>query len=245
VPSEAIIYEGAGPYPAIAEADFLLQLGHARSALLAKCCDYISRNASRTDLGPPAPSAASRAVYDPAAGAACIGQYHALTCPHGKEPPHVPASCRAAYREGDLQIGDACTTDWECQQDGERALVCAASLGSEGLTRSCEPEGQSLPRAGDLCHAADSEALRCEPPMHCRDNGRCGLPQLGELCMVSSVFGDTCDKGLVCDRTDSQRCVMPKPVGSACESLDNCEMYACIDGVCAPPVWGLNSCTIH
>jgi hypothetical protein len=63
--------------------------------------------------------------------------------------------------------------------------------------------------------------------------------------MVSAVYGDTCDKGSVCDRAGSHRCVESKAVGSACESLDECEMYACSDGVCAQPVWGLTGCTVH
>lgn len=240
-PREVIIYKGGGPYPTIAQADFLSALGRARSALLAKCCDYIGRNAARTDSGPPAPSSESGALYNEAAGSACIGEYHALSCPHGKEPPGMPASCRAAYAGGTLQAGATCTTDWECELN----LVCAANLDSDGLARSCEPAAEPLLRAGELCRAADSGGSRCEPPMICREDGRCALPQLGEPCVVSSLYGDTCDKGSVCDRTGSARCAQPTPTGSACASESECELYACIDGVCAQPVWGLSSCTLH
>jgi hypothetical protein len=236
-PSESIIYKGGGPFPSIAEANFLSELGSARTGLLAKCCDYISRNTPRTDDGPPAPSAESGAQYDEAAGSACIGQYHALVCPHGKEPPGIPASCRAAYTGGQLQAGVTCTTDWECEQ----SLVCGTSLGSEGLIRTCELPAQLLSQAGERCEAQND----CAPPMSCRDDGRCGLPQLGEACAVSSVYGDSCDKGFVCDRAGGGRCVQPTPIGRACTTNNECELHACIDGVCAQPVWGLANCTVH
>jgi len=240
-PFQSIIYEGAGPYPTIPAADFPSAFGRARSALLAKCCDYISRNASPIDEGPEAPRAESGAVYDEAAGSACIAQYQALVCPHGKEPPGVPESCRAAYTGGTLPAGASCTTDWEC----EESAVCATSLGSDGLARTCEPAPPRLPGAGELCRAAELAGLRCEPPLRCRDDGRCGLARLGEPCTVSALYGDTCDKGSVCDRTAGGRCAQPTPIGSACASTNECELYACIDGVCAQPVWGLSSCTIY
>jgi hypothetical protein len=236
-PSESIIYKGGGPFPSIAEANFLSELGSARTGLLAKCCDYISRNAPRTDEGPPAPSAESGAQYDEAAGSACISQYHALVCPHGKNPPGMPQSCREAYTGGRLQAGNACTTDWECGPD----LVCATSLGSSGVVQTCEPAPPPLGAAGEPC--ATSEA--CAPPLLCRDDGRCGLPRLGEACVVSTVYGDSCEKGMVCDRTGSGRCVQPTPIGIACSAESECELYACIDGVCAQPVWGLSSCTLQ
>jgi hypothetical protein len=241
-PSESIIYEGDGPYRAIEESAFFGAYGRARVALLSKCCEYIDRPTTAQDDGPPVPRPESRVTYDPAAGAACISQYNNLACPHGKEPPGVLPACHNAFRGGQLQVGDDCASDWECEQDWAEPVICAARLSESGLVRTCERLMRELPQSGEACLAADGDALRCVPPLLCRENNTCALPRLGEPCTGGALWGDTCEKGLVCDREDTLLCVLPLGVGSACDSDSLCELYACIDGVCAAPVWGLNSC---
>lgn len=241
-PSESVIFEDAGPYPTIAEADFTAAFGRAHTALLHKCCEYVARDTDPWD-GPPAPSAESGASYDEAAGSACIADYHALDCPHGKEPPRWPASCEAAYQRGSLQVDERCAIDWECAE----GLACEARPASADgeVIRACARTGTPLPGAREACLPQPVGGLRCAEPLRCGDDGRCGLPGLGEPCLVGPVYGDTCAKGWVCDREGEQRCVQPKPPGSVCESNDECELYVCIDGVCAQPVWGLNACVPH
>jgi hypothetical protein len=243
-PSESIIYAGDGPFPPITAAEFPQQLGAARVGLLNKCCDRIGRINSVIDTGPPAPSAASGAVYDEAAGAACIAQYHDLSCPHGKDPPQLSEACQAAYRGGRLQIGETCTTDWECQRDAQQTLICAVRLDETGVVRTCQPSGPALPSAGQSCLPEGTAGLRCLPPAECRDD-TCSLPGLGEPCLVEALYGDTCGKGLVCDREGSRLCIEPKRAGSPCASVRECELFACIDGVCAEPLWGLSACSVR
>lgn len=243
--SDVIIYRGEGPYERVPERDFIAAWGRAHTALLENCCEYFGRSVAEAASGPPAPRAESGAIYDEAAGSACIAQLMARSCPHGKDGPTVPDACSDAFHDGQLGTNEICTSGWECRQTTETPQSCSARAEGDAIVRRCRTRGAPVPDAGEPCLPEEDGRPSCRPPLQCRPDLRCDLPQLGEPCLSGAPWGDTCAKGLVCDALDTKRCIEPLSPGSACNSWQQCELFLCVDGACAEPMFGVHACTIE
>jgi hypothetical protein len=232
----------AGPYPTVLESDFRRELSRAQVSQLDRCCERIGMTTTfEVSDGMPLTAAGSGARYDPAAAAACVAERSALPCRLAKEPAPRIVACTEVYHGGQLQPGEECALDWDCAQREAEPIACVAMFEAGRVHRVCRPATEPIVE-GDPCAPESAAAFRCEPPLICNDADVCVMPKLGDPCVVGAQFADTCPTGLVCDRSNTQRCIEPVPVGGRCDAPEECEGLACRDGVCLEPVFGVETC---
>jgi hypothetical protein len=121
-------------------------------------------------------------------------------------------------------------------------VTCPVSVTSDGW-KDAQCYEQTFLNDGDACEGI-FPSPQCVYPSFCHpEEDRCVKPAaLGEPCVVSPQFGDTCEQGAVCDFQDTKRCIVPTPIGSACETNELCENLACRGGTCREPLWTIPLC---
>jgi hypothetical protein len=241
--------DSASPDAGADEREFLDSYVAASDGLTERCCMQVGLGFTSTPdwvvekirerLIPP-PSSGAR--FDADAARACIAGLQQVECSLLKTRPSGPAACTDVYSRGHVALGELCTTPWECAEHPDGDAQCAGTtVGENGISRHCVlveivGEGARCVSAADDGHTT----FDCAPTLLCdfEGSGTCvRRGELGEPCLVGSLWGDTCAVGSVCDRSGSQRCVAPRAVGEACEHGEQCEAYACHDGVCLEPLF--------
>jgi hypothetical protein len=200
----------------IPEADFVVRLAVARCAQIDDCCraDLFSfgRSDCSTDVIADTQKSIDEAVrsgakYDAVAGAACVASFSAVcvALESFKTRRDYGGPCNRVYTGGRTALGGACTTEWSCQGNETGRVGCGASEIAGAVVRTCQTVVLAAP----------------------------SLPQIGDPCMGS--IGDPCAPGSVCDRSNTQRCVIALGTGEGCTSDERCELYRCTNGRCQSP----------
>lgn len=178
------------------------------------------------------------ARYDPVAAARCIDELTDIlaSCPTYKTAGYAE-SCSAAFTDKPTPPGAACSSRWECADDGAIRRTCWLSSSPDGTKTQMSCGNEMRLGLGDRC--VDVQDDGCKRPLFCDYNGSgtCRpYARLGEPCVTGSNFGDTCAPGATCDRQGSKMCVAAKKPGEPCVAQEECEGLRCRNGRCAPPL---------
>jgi hypothetical protein len=236
--------------PSIAEDDFVHAVVDAQCADLLPCCEKSGFAQVRADCmkgfakswsSMAKAARAAHASYDGVAAAECVDQTRRWVreCESIKfDDPELRAQpCAEIYRGGRTRLGAKCVSDWECGGTSEEPRACVAEIDHEthAIVRHCHSVvtvGRGDTAATD---AATHTVHRCAPGLLADEHNVCRTRYVfGEPCILIG-YGDTCETGLVCDASNTRRCVTALPIGAKCTALDQCEGYACQMGRCAVP----------
>lgn len=124
--------------------------------------------------------------------------------------------------------GDAC--DPENDELCEQGLACAITAVIPAVTWEC----RARVGAGEACSVAVPnmcpDTHYCDTPAMAFEGTCEELPSDGEPC-ATTVFGEACAPGHVCDPTTTE-CVQPQDNGAACDSAAGCFSGNCEGGTC-------------
>jgi hypothetical protein len=177
---------------------------------LAPCCGMAGLKSDgkqcRALLGALAP-----AMYNPAAGEACLAELRGASgkadfCSSGVDS----ASCDGAFPQsssGTKKPGETCTQDDECAPSTEGKVECQTLFSSGAEIRKCQL--QVIGKEGDQPCVGTVEG---NGTSYVFGSGN-DIPARGYLCRVAD--------GLHCDRT-TQACTKFKAVGADCSGGDEC-----------------------
>lgn len=244
-----IYYQGDGPFPRVSEEEFPSRLAEVQAREDERCCQRaelpsrgvydsvfasLEESFSANSIDP-----ASGARFDPAAAAACIARREARDCPTSKQVSIAEDACNFVYKRGERRIGEPCSADWDCAAPAHDARVgCQAYSRSDSVCTLYSALGEGADCSDPDPDKQCSWGLWCDP-----ERSKCVRPaRLGEPCLTGPSLGDTCERGAVCDRRNTKRCVKPKTVGAACSELEECEWLACVDGSCREPWISISIC---
>jgi hypothetical protein len=126
--------------------------------------------------------------------------------------------------------GEHCVASMDCQQNRDSSVVCfriGEEAGVNGVCLRNQTSGPNWPCGGAL----GGEYANCTAPLVCGEDLLCHAPySLGEYC--SSLGGDTCELGSVCDISGTNLCRSAVTIGEPCSSKYDCENFACLGGRC-------------
>jgi hypothetical protein len=238
----------------VSEKDYPKQMVAAETALIDRCCkrvgspgvadDYASKDLQFYANVAPSPDAG--AVYDPEAAGRCIVSYEKADCTPTKDHGQALPGCAAIYKRGRFALGHECRSYNDCSEQGLPAgdhAECRPSMMHADGTYSRACTRIRYVGEGEACNqtAADGVFTDCEDPtLLCDEHSHLCTPyaKRGAVCMTGAVWGDTCEIGSVCDRTDTKTCLAPLPVGAKCGGPNTlCEGYFCYDGTCREPLF--------
>jgi hypothetical protein len=226
----------------VSASDYPDRLTEAIYELDMRCCQRAGLIRSEPS-DEPWPEA--RAKFDAKVAAQCLAQTARMPCPleKGDLESFQPPVCRKVYT-GTVALGEPCFTPWDCAPSDQSDEYIGCPLGLGASSSVCTRVFQR--KAGESCRLVrtHSDELDCAPPLLCDDQKGVCVPRakLGERCLTSADWGDTCAPGAMCDRTGTKRCVKPTPVGQPCDTIEDCESLACVDGLCREPLSILPLC---
>lgn len=141
--------------------------------------------------------------------------------------------CPEAFT-GDVPAEGACLSNYECAGDA----YCAFQGQCPGTCVTRLAPGEAC--SDDIeCSANGKDWGECN-----EDNDQCRSVEIvstggeGDDCGAASALGNNlglalCEKGLVCDFENSQKCVAPPEAGQNCEELGVCAAGSqCLEGTC-------------
>jgi hypothetical protein len=244
----SVYYYDAGPYPLVDEAMFARAMADARDERDGRCCAQLDLVLTSNSVPEPVPDPGSGVRFDPAAAAACVAETARAACELEKATSAAPEACRHVYEGGRRAQGEPCLSNWECSPGDTPGAHgnCSVSLGKGGVWQQGVCYEFRAAEEGEDCSPADSlNMVECKWPLICspETNVCVQRPTLGQTCITGSAWGDTCGPGSVCDRQQSDRCVMPKAIGEVCSALEECESLACIGGRCRAPLFVAPLCS--
>lgn len=170
--------------------------------------------------------------------------------------------CDGETDEGCTILGDACSSDDECA-DGQ----CASVHGRRVCVRDCDPR-DAIPHCpiGFYCeetgcgegrciegaegHARDGQP--CDSDLDCHSN-RCTTVGGNKICAhaCSVDTAGVCAASEVCEAADSDSCAScidvtlsthPRPIGSPCDTNEQCSSSLCDSGRCTTHCDSSNDC---
>jgi len=232
--------DGVCTWLEIAEEDWAAIGGEADAQGLDSCCRQqgstgaLASSIDSLTRGYERPRAGTGVRFNPRAAAACLAVISENGCLPAKEPfdPTVSGACLRVYERGSLEVGEECVSDFECSEANAAYTYCGSTYVGDELVFMCESQGLER-NLGESCSDAGCRwGLWCDP-----ETVRCAEPAArGEACIIGASYGDTCAKGSRCDRSDTEICVAPVPVGEPCDSEAQCEWGACFGGLCREPL---------
>jgi hypothetical protein len=159
---------------------------------------------------------AARSRYDVTSGEACLTAIRASAgkpafCADISGAPACAKVFSPSDPRGTKQLGESCTSTWECAPRADEEVACRVQVGLGGW---CQVQLRG--RAGDApCLATINGSIADWLPEPVGE-----MTQRGYLCNQAD--------GLYCSPAD-RRCASKKPLGAACEGTEECEPSAFCD----------------